>query len=185
MQRRNPYESAFEAYLRDRRLGYIAVDEAKRAVLGDDGPVKSLDFIVYGPRGARLLIDVKGRRFPGGTAAKPRKVWETWTTRSDLDGLARWEERFGAGFVGLFVFLYQLQPEFRLADDTPDLWTYKDKMYLVRAVSRSDYAAHHRTRSPRWDTVCLPVMAFREVVRPFWEFTHLPRPARAVGAARG
>ena len=31
MDRSNHYESAFEAYLRARRLGYVAVDEAHRA----------------------------------------------------------------------------------------------------------------------------------------------------------
>ena len=60
MDRGNHYETAFEAYLRDRRLGYVAVDESRRSSL-DDEPVKSIDFIVYGPGGSRLLIDVKGR----------------------------------------------------------------------------------------------------------------------------
>jgi hypothetical protein len=43
------------------------VDETHRAML-DDAPVKSLDFIVHGPGGVRLLVDVKGRRFPGGAS---------------------------------------------------------------------------------------------------------------------
>ena len=42
-----------------------AVDETRRACLGDVS-VKNLDFIVYGQAGARLVVDVKGRRFPGG-----------------------------------------------------------------------------------------------------------------------
>ena len=29
-KRDNHYEAAFEAYLRDRRLGYVAVDESRR-----------------------------------------------------------------------------------------------------------------------------------------------------------
>ena len=69
MDRSNHYEAAFEAYLRARRLGYVAVDEAHRSTL-DDEPVKSLDFIVHGADGSKLLVDVKGRRFP--TGALPR-----------------------------------------------------------------------------------------------------------------
>ncbi len=60
MDRSNPYEAAFEAYLKAQGLCYIAVDETRRAWLGDT-PVKNLDFIVLGQTGARLLIDVKGR----------------------------------------------------------------------------------------------------------------------------
>jgi hypothetical protein len=65
MDRDNHYEAAFEAYLRDARLGYTAVDESRRTSL-DDEPVKSLDFIVYGGGDSKLLVDVKGRKFPGG-----------------------------------------------------------------------------------------------------------------------
>src|SRR5205807_5961914 len=65
MDRSNHYEAAFEAYLQWHRLCYVAVDETRRAMLGD-ASVKSLDFIVHGENDCRLLIDVKGRRFPGG-----------------------------------------------------------------------------------------------------------------------
>src|SRR5476651_756089 len=90
MDRSNPYETAFEAFLREQGLCYVAVDETRRAVLGDV-PVKNLDFIVLGPTGAKLLVDVKGRQFPGGPAEKPRYVWESWATRDDLDGLTHWQ----------------------------------------------------------------------------------------------
>src|SRR5262249_20845016 len=105
MDRGNHYEAAFEDYLRDRALPYIGVDETRRSLLGD-GPVKSLDFIVYGVKGCRLLVDVKGRRFPGGSAAKPRNVWECWSTRDDVAGLRRWAEIFGPGYEAAFVFMY-------------------------------------------------------------------------------
>ena len=42
------YEAAFEAFLRSRRLPYIAVDEARRSLVAD-GSLKSLDFIVSPP----------------------------------------------------------------------------------------------------------------------------------------
>src|SRR5205807_407940 len=107
MDRSNHYEAAFEGYLRARRLGYVAVDETHRASL-DDEPVKSLDFVVYGS-GTRLLVDVKGRRFPGGPKDRPRRVWESWSTREDVDGLERWAERFGPDYLPLLVFAYQIR----------------------------------------------------------------------------
>jgi len=103
MDRGNHYETAFEAYLRDRRLGYVAVDESRRSSL-DDEPVKSIDFIVYGHGGARLLVDIKGRKFPGGKAGKPRHVWQNWVFREDVEGLERWAVSFGAEYRGVLDF---------------------------------------------------------------------------------
>src|SRR5215831_19042784 len=108
MDRSNHYEAAFEAYLRWHRLCYVAVDETRRSVLGELR-IKNLDFIVHGERGARLLVDVKGRRFPTGIA-HPRRVWESWSTQDDVEGLERWAEVFGPGYQGLLVFAYQLLP---------------------------------------------------------------------------
>jgi hypothetical protein len=60
--RDNHYEAAFEAYLRERRLPYIAVDEARRSLV-PDGSLKSLDFIVSPAGDVSWLVDVQ-RRFP-------------------------------------------------------------------------------------------------------------------------
>jgi hypothetical protein len=176
MDRGNHYEAAFEAYLQWHRLCYVAVDETRRAFLGETR-VKNLDFIVYGPDGARLLVDVKGRRFPTGPAGKARRVWECWSTRDDVSGLGRWEEVFGAGFRGLLVFAYHLQAEVTLPDDTEDLWTWRGRCYLLRAIALDDYCRHLRVRSPKWGTVDLPGVVFRDLVRPFHVFTHQPDPA--------
>src|SRR5881409_2025821 len=89
MDRSNHYEAAFEAYLQWHRYCYVAVDETRRAMLGETR-VKSLDFIVYGERCSRLLVDVKGRRYPGGKEGRWRRVWESWSDREDIDGLTRW-----------------------------------------------------------------------------------------------
>jgi hypothetical protein len=78
-QRRHHYEKAFEDFLRARRIPYVAVDEAKKALLPEsaslrvrksDGPdglpehaLKSFDFVLYGS-GINLLAEVKGRRIP-------------------------------------------------------------------------------------------------------------------------
>src|SRR5438128_1819782 len=134
MDRSNHYEAAFEGYLKENGLCYIAVDETRRPVFGEL-PLKSLDFIVHGEGGIRLLIDVKGRRFPAGPAERPRRVWECWSTREDVDSLERWAGLFGPGYQGLLVFLYHLQPGVVLPDDAPDLWVWHGRRYLVRAVA--------------------------------------------------
>ena len=171
MDRNNHYESAFEAYLQWHRLCYVAVDETRRAMLGETR-VKSLDFIVYGEGGSRLVVDVKGRRFPTGCKRRPRRVWECWSTRDDVDGLERWAELFGPGYQGLLVFTYLVLPSVQLPEDTADLWTWRGRRYLLRAVAVTDYRQHMRVRSPRWGTVSLPGAVFRELVRPLQYFTH-------------
>src|SRR5262245_54648323 len=120
MDRSNHYEAAFEAYLRRRRLCYVAVNEARRSLL-DEEPVKSLDFIVYGAGDARLLVDVKGRRFPGSSDGKPRYTWECWAEDADISGLERWGNRFGPGYVSLLAFTYWLGPHVELPEDVDDL----------------------------------------------------------------
>ena len=59
MIRSNQYEAAFEAYLREQRTAYVAVDETRRALMADVS-LKSMDFIVYSAGSKNLLIDVKG-----------------------------------------------------------------------------------------------------------------------------
>jgi hypothetical protein len=171
MDRTNHYERAFEAYLQWHGLGYIAVDETRRALLGDT-PLKSVDFVVFGPGDSRLIVDVKGRRFPGGKPARPRRVWECWSTQDDVDSLGRWAELSGPGYRGVFVFAYLLDPALQVPEDTDDQWTWQGRRYLLRAVGAADYQRHMRIRSPRWGTVWLRAQSFRELVKPFYHFTH-------------
>jgi hypothetical protein len=176
MDRSNHYEAAFEAYLQWHRLCHVAVDETRRALFGEER-VKSVDFVVYGEEGARLLVDVKGRRFPGGPTHRPRRVWECWSTLDDIQGLAQWAEQFGPGYQGLLVFVYHILPVVSLPDDTEDLWTWRDRRYLLRGVSAEDYRREMRVRSPKWGTVSLPGAAFRRLVQPFRSFAQAPQPA--------
>ncbi len=176
MDRSNHYEAAFEAYLQERRHCYVAVDETRRALLGDVS-LKSLDFIVCSEPGARLLVDVKGRRFPAGPDDRQRRVWECWSTLDDVYGLERWARVFGPGYQGLLVFVYHVLPEVVLPDDTPDLFTWHGRRYLTRAVDAEAYRRHMRVRSPKWDTVDLPGAVYRRLVRPFEEFARAPEPA--------
>jgi len=171
MDRSNHYEAAFEAYLQWHRLCYVAVDETRRAMLGEQR-VKNLDFIVYGECGSKLLVDVKGRRFPAGPEHRPRKVWECWSTREDITGLEQWTELFGFGYEALLVFVYHLLPTVSLPDEREDVWTWRGRRYLLRAVLAEDYRLHMRVRSPKWDTVSLPGAVFRRLAQPFRSFTH-------------
>lgn len=171
MDRSNPYETAFESFLKEQGLCYVAVDETRRAVLGDV-PVKNLDFIILGPTGAKLLVDVKGRRFPGGTPEKPRYVWESWATRDDIDGLTHWHGLFGLDYQPLFVFMYKIMPSVTFPDDTPDVWHHKGETYLLRAVTLEDYSVNMKVRSPKWGTVWIQQEKFQELARPFRYYSH-------------
>src|SRR5262249_23756865 len=137
----------------------------------DDTPVKSLDFIVFGRDGARLVVDVKGRRFPMGSPQRPRRVWECWSTLDDVEGLGRWTGLWGPDFRGLLVFAYHVLPTVELPEDTEDVWSFRRRRYLLRAVDVADYRQAMRVRSPRWGTVTLPRDIFRSLVRPLHHFT--------------
>jgi hypothetical protein len=169
--RDNHYEAAFEEFLRARGVPYVAVDEAKRSLLGDGASLKSLDFIISSPVGGGWLVDVKGRRFPSGDIQK--QYWKNWSTRDDLQSLAQWERLFGDSFRGLFVFAYQV-----LGDRAPlpaeELFACRGSRYGFVAVTLSDYAARARPISPRWDTWALPAADFRRFARPLTELLFLP-----------
>ncbi len=175
MNRDNHYEAAFEAFLRARGVAVVAVDEARRSYF-DEESIKSPDFLVVGPHDSRLVVDVKGRRFPGGTVEHPRLVWQNWSTRDDIDSLDRWAARFGPGFRGVLAFVYHILPHIELPAETPDLFAFRDRAYLMRGVSVADYRTAMRVRSPRWGTVHLATADFRVLVKPF---THFLSPAGA------
>lgn len=187
-QRRHHYEVAFEDYLRARRIPYVAVDEAKKALLpgcahlslsNDPGAVKSFDFVLYGET-TNLLVEVKGRRIPrrAGASARtleggmvlhrppPRSGLQNWVTRDDVESLTTWERLFGANFEAVFVFVYW-------CDDQPpdalfqEVFENRDRWYALRSVRVGDYARAMRTRSERWHTVHVPTGAFERISHPF------------------
>lgn len=159
--RDNHYEAAFEEYLRSRRAPYVAVDEGKRSLLAD-ASIKSLDFIVSSSAGVTWLVDVKGRRFPGG---KQKQYWKNWSTRDDLSSMAQWQRLFGERFEALFVFAYSV-----LGDRSPlpvdQLFEFRGSLYAFVAIRLEHYAFHARQISPRWDTVAMPAERFRELAQP-------------------
>jgi hypothetical protein len=186
-QRRHHYERAFEEYLRSRRIPYVSVDEARKALLPDaaslrlrtpsgDGretpaALKSFDFVVYGD-GANLLLDVKGRRVvprrsksptPG---VSPRSRLESWVTEDDIESLTQWERLFGESFQAAFLFVYWCdeQPPDALFQE---IFEYRGRWYALRAVTVREYAAVMKPRSARWRTVDVPTAVFEQVSQPF------------------
>jgi hypothetical protein len=164
-KRDNHYEAAFEEFLRRRQIPYVAVDEKKRALLGD-ASLKSLDFIVSPPLGTSWLADVKGRHFPAG---QQRQYWKNWSTRDDVRSLAAWERLFGPSFCGLLVFAYEV-----IADRAPvsaeQLFEFGGRLYGFVGVRLADYAARARRISTAWDTLAMPTQQFRSLAAPVEEF---------------
>lgn len=172
-QRRFHYEQAFEHYLRANRVPYVAVDEAKKALLplgtkGDEASsIKSFDFMVYQPS-RNLIIDVKGRMFGSKTVASSlsNRRLESWVTREDVEGLGRWQAMFGPDFEAIFVFAYCLrqQPPDALFEE---IFSFGPRWYALREVTQRDYKREMVKRSEKWDTVHIPRVVFSRISRPF------------------
>ena len=160
--RSNHYDAAFEQYLRSRRVPYVAVDEQRRA-LAADASLKSFDFIVSRPGGGSWLVDVKGRRFPGGGGGR----WENWVTAEDVECLLKWETVFGAGSRAALAFAYDLAEGETAGSAEPFAWG--GRRYAFHAVTAADYATAMTCRSESWATVHLPRADFDRLRVPFGE----------------
>lgn len=154
------YEAAFEAYLRERGIPYVAVDEAKKALFAD-AKLKSFDFVVYSQTGPNLLIDVKGRQFRGATG---KGSYQSWTTERDVADLMQWQQVFGEGFKAVLTFIYWVDPPLM---PEPGMFEHRDRWYLMMGIDLGEYRDHMRRRSPKWETVCLSADDFRQLARPF------------------
>ncbi|RCS52786.1 hypothetical protein DTL42_08090 [Bremerella cremea] len=160
--RTNHYEVAFEAFLREEKVPYIAVDERRRALLGS-GSLKSLDFIAS-PSGGDMswLIDIKGRKFPSG---RRNRYWKNWTTTDDLQSLSQWQRLLGPQFRGLLVFAYEVIGEMAPVPERL-LFTHQERLYAFIGVRLDLYLAWARKISPRWKTMAMPTTAFRQLAEP-------------------
>ncbi len=157
------YEAAFEAYLRQRAIPYVAVDEAKRALFAN-AKLKGFDFVVYSKNGPNLLIDIKGRQCNNAkNGGGGRRSLQTWATERDVQDLMEWEQVFGEGFKAVLTFCYwidaPLTPE-------PGMFEHRDRWYWMMAVDLDEYRNHMRRRSAKWETVALPAETFRQLARP-------------------
>ncbi|QOJ00441.1 MAG: HYExAFE family protein [Phycisphaeraceae bacterium] len=187
-QRRHHYEHAFEAYLRARKVPYVAVDEAKKAILPDGAPLevrvvdadgagkpaalKSFDFVIYG-HGTNLLVEVKGRKIArralaitSPASATTRGRLETWVTADDIESLTAWGRLFGPEFTPAFLFVYWCdeQPPDALFEE---VFEHRGRWYALRAITLDEYRSAMKVRSLRWRTVHLPAAAFDRLSRPF------------------
>ncbi len=183
-QRRFHYEQAFEHFLRANRVPYVAVDEAKKALMPakrNDHPgdgtrrggvpetaaLKSFDFVVYAPNRS-LLVDVKGRMFGSAKSLNPHSSsrFESWVTQDDVDSMRHWQRLFGSDFQAVFIFAYCLrqQPPDALFEE---LFAYGEKWYALREVTLKDYETAMVKRSDKWQTVHVPTGDFARISRPF------------------
>ncbi len=167
-KRDNHYEAAFEAWLRLRKIPYLAVDETKRS-LAEGGSLKNLDFVVSPPTLPHSwLVDVKGRRFPTG-----KSYWKNWVTADELRSLASWEGLFGDRFCGLLVFAYNV-----VGDLAPlpaeDLFAFRGGLYGFVGIRLDHYASWSRPLSERWGTVSVPTAKFRSLAQSLHDLLRNP-----------
>lgn len=177
--RRNHYESAFEAFIRSRKVPCVAVDEAKRALFGEEG-MKNPDFLLYPQGGLNLVVEVKGKK---GKDARGRRPWENWVTTDDLVSLERWQCMFGPGFRAILAFAYAEPPPAFPLPPGDGAFPFRGRLYRFWAVALDDYLAHLCSRGPAWKAVAMARAAFRRRVRPLDEWippkataTKRPRP---------
>jgi hypothetical protein len=155
------YEAAFEAFLRQKGIPYVAVDEAKKALFAN-AKLKSFDFVVYSKNGPNLLIDVKGRQSRERSSSS-RRSFESWTNERDVSDLLQWEQVFGEGFRAVLAFVYWIEAPLTPG---PGMFEHRERWYLLMGIDLNEYRNHMRRRSPKWETVCLPANDFRELARP-------------------
>ena len=161
------YEAAFEAFLRDRGLPYVAVDEAKRALFSN-AKLKSFDFVVYNKTGPNLLVEVKGRQRRNGSA---KRSFESWTCERDVQDLLQWEQVFGEGFRAVLAFIYWIETPLT---PEPGMFEHRDRWYMLMGIDLSEYRNHMRRRSPKWETVALSAGDFRQLARPIESWLSCP-----------
>lgn len=187
-RRWNHYDLAFEMYLRSRGIPYVSVDETRRALLAQ-ASLKSMDYIVYGPGGRNLLVEVKGRK------AKTTGLSENWVTADDLASLRKWEGVFGGSFRAVMVFAYDVSelaaplatsPLLEAPSDLYEIETsaepqpgdarfhHRGRDYTFQGVWMEEYERQVKVRSPRWETLWAPAAAFRAVRFPIEDFLAAP-----------
>ncbi len=163
----NHYERAFQNWLIDNRIQYIAIDEHKRVAFARC-KVKSFDFLVYPANGQIIIAEVKGRKFKGTNLAK-LTGFECWVTAEDVDGLVKWQQVFGAGYQAVFVFVYKIE-NIDVDFDGRDVFDFDTDRYIFFTIELNDYRSFMKRRSPKWQTVTLPAEKFRHCAVQISEF---------------
>jgi hypothetical protein len=158
---RNHYEAAFENWLIDNHIRYIAIDEHKKAAFADC-KIKSFDFLLY-PRSEQIIIaEVKGRKFKGHSLAQLTGL-ECWVTTEDVDGLTQWQKIFGKNHQAIFVFAYKVE-SIDVDFDGREVFDFNASRFFFFSIKLDDYSRFMVRRSPKWQTVTLPADKFRQCI---------------------
>jgi hypothetical protein len=165
----NHYERAFESWLKESGVRYITVDQQKRAAFARTR-VKSFDFLIYtGSADEKVFIaEVKGKKFDGSSLAAVGRM-QNWVTMDDIRGLRTWEEAFGEGHKGVFVFAYELAMV-EVEMDGREAYDFEGRRYVFFCVKLEDYMTRMTLRSPRWGTVFMAAEDFRQCCVEVGEF---------------
>lgn len=163
----NKYERAFENWLKDSRIQYIAVDDHKKAMF-TRCKIKSFDFLLYPRSGQTIIAEVKGRKFIGTSLAK-LTGFECWVTTEDVDGLAAWQKVFGPGHQAIFVFVYAIE-NIDVDFDGRAVYEFDENRFTFFCIKLDDYRLFMKRRSPKWQTVTLPADKFRRCILGINEF---------------
>ncbi len=158
---RNHYEGAFENWLIDNHVRYIAIDDRKKSAFAGC-KVKSFDFLIYPRNGQVIIAEVKGRKFKGTSLSKLTGL-QCWVTTDDIEGLGRWQEIFKTGHQAIFVFAYKIE-HIDVDFDGRAVYDSAEKRYIFFCIKMDDYRSYMKIRSPKWQTVTLPAEKFRQCV---------------------
>ena len=137
-------EVAFEHFLRDRNISYLAIDEAKRPVAID----KNFDFLVF-TEAKVYAIDVKGKQIPYLWKGGSGFLWETWIHPKDLTGLRQWQDMLSPLFrcevESLITYVYWIR-ERSFISDFRSVYKFRAKNYGIKAITLSDFYKHKQIR---------------------------------------
>ena len=163
----NHYERAFQNWLIDHRIQYVALDRCKATEFAHSG-IKVFDFMLHLPNGKKIIAEVKGRRFKGTTLAKLASL-ECWVTLDDVEGLTKWRESFGSDFQAVFVFVYKMD-NVDVDFDGREAFDFDGNKYVFLCVKLDNYRRFMKRRSPKWKTVTLSADKFRQCIIPLSDY---------------
>ena len=161
---RNHYESAFEELLRLLKVHHLRIDESRRTLVKDHS-LKSMDFLVTTSQDYHLLIDVKGRQFPGSQGKGSK--WTNWVFRDDVESMLQWQSAFGDPFRSAFLFTYQLTRNDCL-EELESRFECDEKIYAFYLVWVDEFQTAMQLVSPSWQTFALPRSEYQKFRIPFF-----------------
>ncbi len=164
----NHYARAFQSWLDENKVKYIAVDQSKRVAFAANR-IKSFDFLLYPNSETAVLTELKGRKFKGDSLAGLKNL-QNWVTADDVKGLMSWEKIFDGTIANaVFVFTYMLE-KIDVDSDGEEIYDFADNRYVFLAIELDDYRKNMMVRSPRWKTVYIPAKKFKNTAKSLRQF---------------